>query len=221
MSMSDYGKTLYWDERYSSYDGQLFDWYTCWESLKPHILPFLSITPDFEILIPGCGSSTLGCDLFDSGYLNITNVDNSSVCINQMIDRYADRQEMEYTLMDCTDLDQYPDGCFNLIVDKGLFDSVICSPLNVTNVKLLLNEMYRVLKHGGVYLCISHSPPTSRIGYLSNKSFNWAVEVRQILKTGVSGDGEVKGGDYHYMYICRKANSKSSSGSGGEGQGQR
>ena len=212
--MSDYGKALYWDERYSAYDGQLFDWYTSYSKLQPHLLPFLSITPDFEILIPGCGTSEIGARLFDAGYLNITNVDNSSICINQMVDRYSDRNEMEYTLMDCINLNQYPDGCFNLIIDKGLFDSVICTPENLQNVEKLLTEMYRVLKHGGVYLCISHSPPPSRLGYLSSKNLNWAVEVRQIQKTTVAGaENDVKGGDYHFMYICRKV--KGSGGAGG------
>lgn len=34
-------------------------------------------------------------DLYDDGYLNITNIDISSVVVSQMNDRYADREEME------------------------------------------------------------------------------------------------------------------------------
>lgn len=37
----------------------------------------------------------LGPDLYDAGYTNITHIDTSMVVINQMNDRYFDREEME------------------------------------------------------------------------------------------------------------------------------
>lgn len=37
----------------------------------------------------------LGAEIYDLGYVNITNIDISSVVINQMSDLYSDREEME------------------------------------------------------------------------------------------------------------------------------
>jgi hypothetical protein len=37
----------------------------------------------------------LGAELYDDGFTNITNIDTSMVVINQMNDRYSDREEME------------------------------------------------------------------------------------------------------------------------------
>lgn len=55
--MTDYASISYWDERYSSED-TTFDWYQDFNSLNDHILPFLKVAEDFEILIPGCGNSS-------------------------------------------------------------------------------------------------------------------------------------------------------------------
>lgn len=81
----------------------------------------------------------LGSDLYDFGYKNITNIDISTVVINQMSDTYAAKEEMECKLsdkreifiqliylfvylvsvMDARRLEYVPDQCFDLIIDKG------------------------------------------------------------------------------------------------------
>ena len=53
----DYGNTRYWDERYAADDSAHFDWYQSYETLKPHLEPYLRKDAEFEILIPGCGNS--------------------------------------------------------------------------------------------------------------------------------------------------------------------
>ncbi len=37
----------------------------------------------------------LGADIYDNGFVNVTNIDISTVVINKMSDLYADREEME------------------------------------------------------------------------------------------------------------------------------
>ena len=70
---SDYGNPSYWDERYSKHfdadDQAVFDWYVGYEQLKPHMAPYMSNDPDFEVLIPGCGNSSLGAEMYDDGYV--------------------------------------------------------------------------------------------------------------------------------------------------------
>jgi len=118
-----------------------------------------------------------------------------------MNDKYADREEMEYTVMDARNLEYLPDGCFNLVIDKGMLDSQLCGEENIHNVSAVTREMFRVLKPGGVYCCISYGVPPTRMGYLSPKGMNWAVEFKKIAKPQVEGASE---GEHYYMYICRK-----------------
>ena len=206
LPITDYGKPTYWDERYSATEGQTFDWHVPWDSLKQHLLPFLSTSTGFEILIPGCGTSSLGPNLYDSGYVNVTNIDSSSVVIQQMADRYADREEMEFTVMDTRNLEFLPDACFSLIIDKALTDSILTSPTNLPSLTASLLELCRVLKPNSTYLMISYAPPQMRLHYLQAKGLDWTVECRKVGKEPLPQGMEVPGslGDYHYMYVCTK-----------------
>ena len=144
-------------------------------------------------------SSELGCDLYDDGYANITNVDLSSVVISAMNQRCADtREHMEcnayiaydgllkfvVTVMDARHMEYIPDNCFNLIIDKGLIDAVFCSQDNLASVAALVDEMYRVTKQQGVYLVISHAPPEHRLPYLQSikGDKSWNVKHMTIRK---------------------------------------
>ena len=109
--------------------------------------------------------------------------------------------------MDACKLEFLPDDCFDMIIDKGLFDAQLCTVDNLTNVRLaptsprpprtapreeslcaaclpqvsrMVKEMHRVLKPGGVYVVISHGVPTSRLGYLSGSWLEWSVEHQPI-----------------------------------------
>ena len=117
-----------------------------------------------QVLIPGCGNSTLGENLYDSGVVNITNIDISNVVISLMRDLCAAKDQMEFAVKDARNLSDFPENCFNLVIDKGLFDTQLCTQDNVANAQMLIKEMYRVLKPGGTYLMISHGSPDSRLG---------------------------------------------------------
>lgn len=98
--MADYGSASYWDERYAYSGDAQYDWYQSYDTLKLFLEPYLQDAKsryenDFEILIPGCGSSTLGASLYEEGMENITNIDSSSVVISQMKEKYSHLEEME------------------------------------------------------------------------------------------------------------------------------
>ena len=61
-----------------------------------------------------------------------------------------------------------------------MFDSQLCSEENVPNITAITKEMYRVLKPGGIYLCVSHGLPPTRLSYLNPKGINWSVEFRKV-----------------------------------------
>lgn len=200
--MRDYGSSSFWDERYAAQDNSSFDWYQDFSTLEPLLMPFLSTRPSFEILIAGCGNSRLGPELHDKGFCNLTCIDTSTVVINQMSDRYADKEDMEFTVMDVKNM-EIPDACFDLIIDKALFDATLCTEDNITNISQMLSEINRTLKPGGTYLMVSHGEPSTRLAYLETKDAPWRVEVQEIAKPP-TGTDEEDAPKYHYLYCCRK-----------------
>ena len=101
---TDFAAASYWDDRYAAAGNVPFDFYCTYKELKAVLSPFLSQSPDFELLVPGCGSSSLSADLFRDGYRNVTSVDISGVVIEQMTERYRDHEEMEFSRMARADL---------------------------------------------------------------------------------------------------------------------
>jgi ubiquinone/menaquinone biosynthesis C-methylase UbiE len=122
-----------------------------------------------------------------------------------MNDKYQDREEMEFTVMDACNLEHLPDACFDLVIDKAMFDSQLCSATNLTSITSLTSEMHRVLKPGGTYLVVSYGLPPTRMGYLTPKGLGWAVEYKKMQKPMVENSKEVQGNsDHHFLYACRK-----------------
>ncbi|KAL3823180.1 hypothetical protein ACHAXA_010064 [Cyclostephanos tholiformis] len=104
-----YGEVVYWNDRYSN-EKEPFEWYVGYDGIK-HFLtakylmssvdaknqspnkvikgPFQS-TKDCRVLIAGCGNSQVGESLLCDGFGKITNVDFSSIVIEQMRKLYSD-----------------------------------------------------------------------------------------------------------------------------------
>jgi|TARA_B110000090_G_scaffold203637_1_gene248547 SAM-dependent methyltransferase len=202
--MTDYGNPNYWDERYAADSHGAFDWYQPYLTLKMHLMPMLSVRPDFEILIPGCGNSPLGACLFNDGYKNITSVDISTVVIKQMAARHAATPELEFLPADMTNLDGVPNEAFDLVIDKALLDSMLCGDESFDKAMLMLAESYRVLKPGGKYVVVSYGVPSSRVALLE-EGLSWTVEVVEIPKPPVEEFVGVETDKCHYMYICTKS----------------
>jgi EEF1A lysine methyltransferase 4 len=201
--MTDYGNPSYWDERYAANPNAQFDWYQPYVTLKEYLIPLLSVHPDFEILVAGCGNSGISKSLYDDGYKNITSVDLSTVVIKQMVARYATSPQLEFLPADMTNLDGVPDKAFDLILDKALLDSMLCGDESFEQALLMLAESYRVLKSGGMYVAISYGIPSSRVALLE-EGLSWKVEVIKIPKPAVEEFIGVETDICHYMYICRK-----------------
>jgi len=64
--MAAYGKTQYWDERYTK-DPEPFDWYQRYSGLQE--LLNKSIKKDDNILMVGSGNSRLSEDMYEDGYV--------------------------------------------------------------------------------------------------------------------------------------------------------
>ena len=199
----DYSSRDYWETRYSS-ELSGYDWLLSSSQFLPLIIPKLHDNHSSEILILGCGASRLGEDLYREGFHNITNIDFSGTVIKQMQEKYEEFEEMDFTEMNVCKI-EYPAGCFDVILDKCTLDCVLCGDKSFNRASLMMQNVYRVLKPGGCYICVSYGMPDARLGYLKNKFLNWTIEHAKIAKTPLDQFTSVELSQFHYIYICSKA----------------
>eukprot|EP00948_MAST-09A_sp_MAST-9A-sp1_P002458 g2458.t1 len=203
--MAQYGKYQYWDERYTK-DPEPFDWYQRYSGVKEIIAD--NVQKSANILNIGCGNSRLSEDMYEDGYQSIANIDISEVVIAQMQAKYKEKYaSMSFQKMNAMEL-KFPDQSFNVVLDKGTLDSVLCGEGSTSNVAKMLNEVARVMTDDGVYVCISYGTTKNRLSYLETDELKdvWDVSVKQVAKPSVSTATQASedSGNVHYIYICKK-----------------
>ncbi|XP_012251378.2 eEF1A lysine and N-terminal methyltransferase homolog [Athalia rosae] len=151
----EFGQQTYWNTFFSKRGKKAFEWYGEYPELCGHLHKYIKIKDD--VLMIGCGNSNLSMDLYDVGYRNITNIDISQVVIRQMIDsNRTERPDMVFQQMDATAM-SYPNEKFSVVLDKGTLDALMTDESIdvIMRVETLFNEITRVLRNGGRYICIS------------------------------------------------------------------
>ena len=88
----------------------------------------------------GCGNSYMMEDMVSDGYTEIVGADFSRVVIEQMKSRCADYPEITFFQGNMLDTD-LPGKSFDAIVDKGLFDSLICAHLGQSESQQFVLEV--------------------------------------------------------------------------------
>jgi ubiquinone/menaquinone biosynthesis C-methylase UbiE len=164
--------------------------------------------PHHAVLVVGAGHSRLSEEAYEEGFINITNIDTSSVAVKTMSEKYRERFDgMVYSQMDVRSMDLM-DGRFNIVLDKGTLDCILCGEASTLNVQKALNEISRVLDNKGVFICISHGQPSYRLTYLQRAEFGWEVRVHTVEKPrmGMSGTqlASEEKDNVHYIYVCIK-----------------
>ena len=66
--------------------------------------------------------------------------------------------------MDVLDM-KFKNGEFDIVLDKGTLDSVLCGDNSAPNVDKMLNEVYRVLSPNGIYICVTYGVEEQRKDY--------------------------------------------------------
>nr|CAG8437682.1 5096_t:CDS:2 [Entrophospora candida] len=123
----------YWNERYSK--EETFDWFKTYKDLSPLFKKHL-LDENVSILMLGCGNSTLSEDMYDDGYCNITNIDFSNIVIDNMKEKNKHRSKMSWLVMDVRDLKMLKDDeSFDVVIDKGTMDALMCDEGDVWNPK--------------------------------------------------------------------------------------
>jgi len=159
-----------------------------------------------HILMVGAGNSRLTEDMYDDGYTSIANIDISKVVMDQMIERHKEKTTLTWQVMNACSLD-FPDDTFDVVIDKGTVDSILCGEGSTGNVAKLLNEVQRTSKPNGCYIMISYGIPDNRLGYLESDDLKWKVTVHTVAKPTVSATAVPDTKDansVHYVYACCK-----------------
>eukprot|EP00968_Pinguiococcus_pyrenoidosus_P005482 scaffold357_cov239-Pinguiococcus_pyrenoidosus.AAC.9 len=171
-----------------------------------------------DILVLGCGNSTLSADLYDAGLRNITSLDFSEVVVQKLrAEHAAKRPEMRWDCMDMTAL-SYEDASFDVVLDKAAMDAIMVDEGDVWDPRdevkdkahAMCSHVSRVLRPGGLYLQISFMQPHFRRWYLLSREREEASQKESWSETyGWSvADEEIQvddGGSLgNFLYLCRK-----------------
>ena len=114
--------------------------------------------------------------------------------------------KMVFRKMDALEMNVFQDGMFNVVIDKGTLDAVMCSDDFVTNAKRMISEVHRVLQPGGKYICITYGDPEHRKKYFECKEWEKIV-TDKVPKPATSNKEPVPADPdkhVHYIYILIK-----------------
>jgi len=138
--------------------------------------------------------------MHSDGYEAVVNIDISPVVVEAMKAQYPD---LEYHVMDVTDLAAFDDDSFGSVIDKGTLDAILCGEGSAENADKMCSEISRILRPGGVFCLITYGSPKTRLPYLEPEKFCWDVTKLTVDKPTVAFDTQEK--DVHYVYCMRKA----------------
>jgi SAM-dependent methyltransferase len=193
-SAPDYGSADYWNTRYKA-DSEPFDWYQPWENVKSFALPLL--TERKCALNIGCGTSRMTSLLLEDGFEEVVGFDISSVVIEKSKKAYAKERRIKWICGDVLSMTAIESDKFDVVLDKGTLDSLICGGCSQKKVGQMMSEVSRVLKPGGVFMDISYGLPDAREHYFFGEKLNWKVlPCHQVTKD----DGQ----RVHYCYLAVK-----------------
>lgn len=200
---SDFSTTEYWDSFFTKRK-TTFEWYGNYENLKRLLTKYISSKD--VILISGCGNSNLSLNLFMDGFTNMTSVDNSEVVIANMNKLHKNKYPgLVYEVKDILNT-EYPDDKFNVVVDKGTLDALMPDG-EVESLKRamgMFNEIKRILKFGGRYICVSLLQFHIAQFLFSFFSENgWIIRVCHCTEVEDSADFN---GQPVFMIVCTKVN---------------
>ena len=98
------------------------------------------------------------------------------------------------------------EGSYGAIIDKALFDSLLCSQTGPITVAQYVQEVERLLSDTGVFVLVSYGNPEQRLQYLEQYDIDepfytpWMIEVQAlgecycVRNTGTEGERGDGGG---------------------------
>ena len=110
--------------------------------------------------------------MYEDGYENIVNVDISHTVVKYMEEKIKSRcPKMVFKQMDILDMSEIKEGEFNVVLDKGTLDSILCGDNSTPNAQKMLKEIKRVLAPNGIYICVTYGDEEHRKKFFVNLNF--------------------------------------------------
>lgn len=184
--MSDFrdsfGTIEYWNEEYT--EGlfvEPFDWLASWEDLKTCVRSLLPCETS-RVLIPGCGNAPFQIDMHRSGYTRMVCGDYSAVLIDNMRSlQETQGGSIQWDVMDVTRM-PYADNNFQAVLDKSLVDCLLCCDGAMDVVRQYMDEAFRVLAPGGIFIIVSIQPKQKLKNILRGKDWD-IVKLEAVGRT--------------------------------------
>ncbi|KAK4213135.1 S-adenosyl-L-methionine-dependent methyltransferase [Rhypophila decipiens] len=170
-----FGHAEYWDERYKDSDGSAptHEWLLSFVDLEPFLKTNLFDVPGLRsqddphplVLHLGSGDSTIPIDLSRLGYTSQICADFSPTVVCLMREQHASFPGIEWRLLDLRDMQGIPPNSIDVAFDKSTLDAMIYGspwsppPEVKKNTGAYLQEVHRVLKPTGRFLCITFRQP--------------------------------------------------------------
>ena len=197
-SRTDFQSKSYWEKFFRSRK-EAFEWYG--EYLDHCHVLHKYMKPQNRVLVVGCGNSKLSEDLYDVGCTNLENIDISDTVIRQMIAKnHLKRPKMKFVVMNATAL-TFESSSFDCVLDKGTLDAIFTddSTETLSKVQQMLDEVTRVLRNGGRYMCISLLQEHILNEVLEYFSEGWVVRIHRVEQTSERKAGV---GSHLPVFIC-------------------
>ena len=165
----DFSSRSGWDGFYDGQGSQPYEWHS---SISHSIIAQHLVPGDANILVLGCGTSTLSADLYDEiNTAKITSLDYSTNCIELMKQKYENtgRPGLSFICGDAIKLEtlDHPEP-FTSIVDKGLVDAIMTGDAWDTAVTDIFKGASSVLSYKGSYILVSYNLSTSAKNFFNN-----------------------------------------------------
>lgn len=121
----------------------------------------------------GCGLSSLASQMQADGWANVTSCDISVAAI-RLAEARGD--EVRYVVADVRHLDRsFGARSFGAVLDKGTLDAICCGEGWDYEARLVAQGVARVLVPGGVWLCVSLSPPEALLPVMGGAAWDSLV----------------------------------------------
>lgn len=172
----DFSSARGWDDFYKADDADILEWHS---SVPLQTLIDAYIPVGSSCLVVGCGNSQLPRAIYDAHHhdgrttTRVTCLDSSSTCLDQLKRQFedvGDTDSISFVCGDAVELTTTLDTNgidFDIIIDKGLTDALLCGEGWNGPLERLLQESIKVLKrrrrssNTGTYLLVSYQLPRS------------------------------------------------------------
>lgn len=147
-------------------------------------------------------------DLFSNNFKYITTIDISKTIVDQMNEIIYSKYSLQYDVCDIFNLSsKYQQESFDVVIEKGLLDSIVCKKDCEPEVNKMMREIFRVLSKNGVFIFVSHGEPKKREGFIDKSLWTYQYEIPGLqLEIENEGKGKKTGekSSEFYVYILKK-----------------